>query len=130
MRYLYAYQVSRLVRLLVARTALKIATEPKDFIASDDGGLFTVKTFGTWTVVGPLRLSQEQTQANCHRVIVKEVDSDKPSQHHFIIENKVKEVITPKDLNRMLELEFNEMPCDNEYTHSHEDNICRRNAYI
>ena len=72
MRYLYAYQASRLVRLLVARTALKIAIEPNDFIASDDGGLFTVKTFGSWTVVGPLRLSQEQIQANCHSVMLEE----------------------------------------------------------
>ena len=39
------------------------------------------------------------------------------------IENKVKEVITPKDLNRMLELEFHERPGDNEYAHSHEDKI-------
>ena len=96
--------------------------EPKDFIASDNGP-FAVKTFAGWTVVGPLRSSQEQTQASCHRVIAKEVNSDKPSQHHFIIENKVKEVITPKDLNRMLELEFHERPGDNEYAHSHEDKI-------
>ena len=96
--------------------------EPKDFIASDNGP-FAVKTFAGWTVVGPLRSSQEQTQASCHRVIVKEVELDKPSQHHFIIENKVKEVVTPKDLNIMLELEFNERPGDNEYAHSHEDKI-------
>ena len=73
--------------------------------------------------MGPLRSLKEQTKASCHWVIFKEVDSHKPSQHHFVIKNRIKEVITPKDLNRMLELEFSERPGDNEYSHFHEDNI-------
>ena len=58
-------------------------------------------------MIGPIQKLQNQTQVNCHRVMVKEVDSNRLSQHYFTVEDKVKEIITPKDLNRLLDLEFN-----------------------
>ena len=94
------------IGLLIGSNCPK-AIEPRDFIVGDHGGPFAVKTFAGWTVIGPIQKLQSQTQVNCHRVMVKEVDSNRPPQHYFTAEDKVKEIITPKDLNRMLDLEFN-----------------------
>ena len=94
------------IGLLIGSNCPK-AIEPKDLIVGDHGEPSAVKTFAGWTVIGPIQKVQSQTQVNCHRIIVKEVDSNRLSQHYFTVEDKVKDIITPKDLNRLLYLEFN-----------------------
>ncbi len=84
------------------------AIEPKDFVASKNGGPFAVLTFAGWTIVGPLYMSNDDQTVDCHRIMVQEVSADKPSDRHFMVEESVKELVTPEALNRMFELDFNE----------------------
>ena len=97
------------------------AIEPKDFIVSEDGGPFAVKTFAGWTVVGSQPRSDVQTNVSCNRTLIEEIVPGKPFQHHFVFESKVKEIVTPQELNQMFELEFSERPCIQEYGHSIQD---------
>ncbi|CAB4008562.1 Hypothetical predicted protein [Paramuricea clavata] len=96
------------------------AIEPRDFVASNNGGPFAVLTFAGWTIVGPLYLSDNENEVDCHRIVVQEIGSDKPSEHHFMVEDSVKELVTPESLNKMFELEFNERHCQKEQ-YSQED---------
>jgi hypothetical protein len=88
--------------------------EPRDFVASNNGGPFAVLTFAGWTIVGPLYLSDNENEVDCHRIIVQEIGSDKHSGHYFMVEESVKELVTPDSLNKMFELEFNERHCQKE----------------
>ena len=98
------------------------AIEPRDFIVSEDGGPFAMKTFAGWTVVGSQSHRYDHTaNISCHRVLVEEIVPGKPFQHHFVLESKIKEIITPQALNRMLELEFNERSGETEYGQSIQD---------
>ncbi|CAB3989972.1 Hypothetical predicted protein [Paramuricea clavata] len=54
------------------------AIEPKDFIVSEDGGPFAVKTFAGWTVVGSRPRSDVQTNVSCNRTLVEEIVPEKP----------------------------------------------------
>ena len=98
------------------------AIEPRDFIVSEDGGPFAMKTFAGWTVVGSQSHRYDHTaNISRHRVLVEEIVPGKPFQHHFVLESKIKEIITPQALNRMLELEFNERSGEMEYGQSIQD---------
>ena len=109
------------IRILIGSNCPK-AIEPKDFIVSEDGGSFAVKTFAGWTVVGSKPHSDVQTNVSCNRTLIEDiVPPGKPFQHHFVFESKVKEIVTPQELNQMFELEFSERPCIQEYGHSIQD---------
>ena len=72
--------------------------------------------------MGPLHMcNKEHSTVSCSRVAVKEVGSDRPFDHHFMVEDKVKEIVTPQALNKMFELDFNERPDDKKQGHSQED---------
>lgn len=107
------------IGLLVGTNCPK-AIEPKDFVASKNGGPFAVLTFAGWTIVGPLYMTNSDDMVDCHRIIVQEVGSDNPSEHHFMVEKSVKGMVTPEALNKMFELEFNEQHGDKKQ-HSQED---------
>ncbi|XP_028418430.1 uncharacterized protein LOC114543776 [Dendronephthya gigantea] len=95
------------IGLLIGTNCPK-AIEPRDFVASSNGGPFVMLTFAGWTIVGPLYMSNDDHSVDCHRIIVQEVGSNKPSEHHFMVEESVKELVTPEALNKMFELDFNE----------------------
>jgi len=65
--------------------------------------------------------NEEHPSVNCHRVAAKEVCSGRHLDHHFMVENKVKEIVTPQVLNKMFELDFSERTDDKEQGHSQED---------
>ena len=71
-----------------------------------------VLTFVGRTMVGPLCISNNDHTVDCNRIIVPEAGLDRPSDHHFIIEKSVKELVTPEALNKMFEFEFNKRHCD------------------
>ena len=98
------------------------ALEPVDIVAGENGGPFVVKTFAGWAIVGPLHMcNKEHSTVSCSRVAVKEVGLDIPFDHHFMVEDKVKEIVTPQALNKMFELDFSERPDDKKQGHSQED---------
>ena len=109
------------IGLLIGTNCPK-ALEPKDFLASENGGPFAVKTFAGWAIVGPLLMSnKEHLVVSCNRIAAKEIGSERHFDHHFMIENKVKELVTPQALNKMFQLDFCERSDDKEQGYSHED---------
>jgi len=50
-----------------------------------------------------------------------EVCSGRHLDHHFMVENTVREIVTPQVLNKMFELDFSERTDDKEQGHSQED---------
>ena len=98
------------------------ALEPIDVLASEDGGPFAIRTFAGWGIVGPLYMCDtELSSVNCHRVAATEVGSGRHLDHHFMVERRVKEIVTPQALNKMLELDFSERTEDKEQEYSRED---------
>ena len=96
------------IGLLIGSNCPK-ALEPFDILASQDGGPFAIKTFAGWAIVGPLYMSNKELPTmSCNRVATKEVGSGRHLDHHFVVENKVREVVTPQALNKMFELDFSE----------------------
>jgi len=72
------------------------ALEPIDILASEDGGPFVIKTVARWAIVGPLyACNEDHPTVNCHRVAGREVCSRRHLDHHFMVENKVREIVTP-----------------------------------
>ena len=109
------------IGLLIGSNCPK-ALEPMDVLASEDGGPFAIKTFAGWAIVGPLYMSDEEHRmVDCNRVVAKEVGSGRNLDHHFAMENKVREIVTPQELNKMLELDFSERTDDNGQEYSQED---------
>ena len=109
------------IGLLIGSNCPK-ALEPIDVLASEDGGPFAIKTFAGWAVVGPLYMcNDEHPTVNCHRVAAMEVCSGRHLDHHFMVENKVREIVSPQVLNKMFELDFSERTDDKEQAHSQED---------
>ena len=109
------------IGLLIGSNCPK-ALEPIDVLASEDGGPFAIKTFAGWAVVGPRYMcNEEHPTVNCHRVAAMEVCSGRHLDHHFVVENKVREIVTPQALNKMFELDFSERTDDKEQGHSQED---------
>lgn len=85
-------------------------------------------TFAGWTVIGPLYMSSNRylTSHGCYnnRIIAQEVCSNnKPLEHHFKVENSIKEIVTPERLNKLLDLEFSESVLGNHRKFSIEDNL-------
>lgn len=80
-----------------------------DVVASENGGPFAIKTFAGWAIVGPLHMSNKEHQSiNCNRIAAKEIGSQRYFDHHFVVEDKVREIVTPQAVNKMFELDFSE----------------------
>lgn len=67
-----------------------------------------------------VHVQEEHPTVSCHRVAAREVGS---GSHlgHFMVENKVREIVTPQVLNKMFELDFSEQTDDKEQGYSLED---------
>ena len=65
--------------------------------------------------------STEHPVVSCCRVAAKEVGSGKHHGHHFMVETKVREMVTPQTLNKMFELDFTEQMDDKEQEYSPKD---------
>lgn len=65
--------------------------------------------------------NEEHPAVDCHRVAAVEVCTGRHLDHHFMVENKVKEIVTPQAVNKMFELDFSERTDDKELGYSDED---------
>ena len=109
------------IGLLIGSNCSK-ALEPIDALASEDGGPFALRTFAGWAIVGPLYIcGTEHSNVNCHKVAATEVGSGNHLDYHFMVESRAREIVTPRGLNKMLELDFSEQKEDKEQEYSRED---------
>ncbi|RUA07048.1 MAG: hypothetical protein DSY43_00675 [Gammaproteobacteria bacterium] len=109
------------VGLLIGTNCPK-AMEPKDVVPCPGNGPYAVLTFAGWTVVGPCRNTVQVNRIDCNCVAIKEPSTVKPSTHHVHFVSSAKEVITPKALNNMMDLEFSERKDTSELAYSQDDN--------
>ncbi|KAK3739697.1 hypothetical protein QZH41_004055, partial [Actinostola sp. cb2023] len=109
------------VGLLIGTNCPK-AMEPKDVVPCPGNGPYAVLTFAGWTVVGPCRNTVQVNRIDCNCVAIKEPSTVKPSTHHVHSVSSAKEVITPKALNNMMDLEFSERKDTSELAYSQDDN--------
>ncbi|XP_061793005.1 uncharacterized protein [Nerophis lumbriciformis] len=91
------------------------ALVPREVVSGRDNEPFAQKTDLGWTIVGGLDPCVDYGDAiGCsHRIVVKEVTPNSPSDQllkevHYICRTQVKEVITPLDVIKVLESDFNE----------------------
>lgn len=109
------------ISLLIGLNCPK-ALEPAGILASDKGGPFAINTFARWVIMGSLYMSStKHPVVSCCRVAAKEVGSGKHHGHHFMVETKVREMVTPQTLNKMFELDFTEQMDDKEQEYSQKD---------
>ena len=109
------------IGLLIGSNCSK-ALEPIDVLASEDGGPFAIRTFAGWAIAGPLYMcGTEHSNVNCHKVAATEVGSGSHLDYHFMVESRVREIVTPRAVNKMLELDLSERTEDKEQEYSRED---------
>ena len=90
------------MKKLLIRSNCPKAIKSKDFIVSESGGPYALRKFGGWTVVGAHQCPDDFSNVSCHRVYVEELASGKAFQHHFVIDNKVKEIICSQEYGQSL----------------------------
>ena len=81
-----------------------------------------------WGIIGVIDASPNSEDAIgvSHRLLTREVPEaivmpDSSSEVHFAIRNSLKEVITPSQVNKMMELDFNEQLDTSKCKESRED---------
>ena len=111
------------IGLLIGTNCPK-ALEPKDVVSSKNGGPFVIQTFAGWTVVGPLVASNSKCRiTQCNRTVTKEMAVEQRTNSHFVDGNVIKEIISPQQLNKMMELDFSERNNSSKYAYSQEDRL-------
>ncbi len=86
------------------------AIKPKQVIPGRSSDPYAIRTLLGWDIIGPVTGSTttEDSDVLCHRVAVKEIGSEEFSSHSFVVEARVKEIISPEAVKRMFERDFNE----------------------
>jgi hypothetical protein len=64
---------------------------------------------------------EDHAMTKCNRIVAKEVLSELPMNHHFAVDQVVKEIISPGMFNKMMEIDFSERKGNNEREFSQED---------
>ena len=65
--------------------------------------------------------NEEHPAVDFHRVAAVQVCSGRHLDYHFIVEDKVREIITPQAVNKMFQLDFSEQTDEKELGYSQED---------
>lgn len=103
------------------------ALVPREVVSGKDNEPFAQKSDLGWTIVGGIdpRIDYGEAIGCSHRIIVKEVtpnpSSDQLSKEvHYICCTQVKEVVTPSDVIKVLESDFNDRKIEDSH-YSQED---------
>ena len=106
---IYPYQNNLQVGLLIGSNCPN-AIKPKQVIPGRSSDPYAIRTLLGWGIIGPVTGSTttEVSDVLCHRVAVKEICSEELPSHSFVVEARVKEIISPEAVKRMFERDFNE----------------------
>ncbi|XP_028417981.1 uncharacterized protein LOC114542688 [Dendronephthya gigantea] len=101
-------QASMEIGLLIGCNCPK-ALKPQKVIPGGEDDPYAVKTRFGWGIIGPTntKWSASDEYSTCHRIVTREVGSARLADK-FVLDTRPKEVINPKDINRMFELDFSE----------------------
>ena len=84
------------------------ALEPIKIIPSEEGGPYAFKTALGWCVSGPM--SSSSSKVNCNRIFVRNITNGEVSNHHFRIQDEVKESSLSSMLMDLYNNDFSESP--------------------
>ena len=84
------------------------ALEPIKIIPSEEGGPYASKTALGWCVSGPMESSS--SKVNCNRIFVRNITNGEVSNHHFRIQDEVKESSLSSMLMDLHNNDFSESP--------------------
>eukprot|EP00112_Aurelia_sp_Birch-Aquarium-sp1_P006390 Seg1706.9 transcript_id=Seg1706.9/GoldUCD/mRNA.D3Y31 product="hypothetical protein" protein_id=Seg1706.9/GoldUCD/D3Y31 len=90
-----------------------LALEPHEIIPSQDGGPYAFRSCLGWCISGPIIECAENGKAvRCNRITVTDAGSAKIADHHFVVEDTVKDVTTNELLRKMYHTDFSETKLD------------------
>ena len=100
--------VGLLIRVNCAR-----AMKPREVIPGSDEDPYAKRTNLGWGVIGSINLDEDgedDGRCSCHRIISREIGEGlSRTVSHFVMRTQVEKVFGPAQVNRMFELDFNEM---------------------
>ena len=119
---IYPYQENLQVGLLIGSNCPN-AIKPKQVIPGRSSDPYAIRTLLGWGIIGPVTGStnKEDLDVLCHRVAVKEIGSEELPSHGFVVETRVKQIISPEAVKRMFERDFNEVKYATQPTLSMDD---------
>ena len=95
------------IDLLIGGNCSK-ASEPLEFIPSDQGGTYAFKTLLGWCIVGTIGKTTFDTTVTCSRISVQDKVSKNVSPHYFAREAEVRDVAIEQMLKKIYSAEFND----------------------
>eukprot|EP00794_Sanderia_malayensis_P004020 gene4020-4569_t len=92
-----------------------LALEPHEIIPSQDGGPYAFRSCLGWCISGPIIKSAEnEILVRCNRIAVSDAGSTKIAEHHFVVEDAVKDVTINEILTKMYHTDFSEAKLNDE----------------
>ena len=103
------------VGLLIGANCAR-AIKPREVIPGMDSGLYAMKTALGWGVIGNLCLNysgEESEHCTCDQIISRENGAEASKTiGHFVLKIHVKEILSPAQIGKLFELDFNEAVWD------------------
>ncbi len=119
------YQRNVEVGLLIGLSCTK-AIKPKEVIPGSEDEPYAVRTVLGWGVIGVVDKNsgvyEENSNISVNRTIANEVKPQDQGRFRLALNTQVKEVLSPQQINRMMEQDFNECKSDGPAM-SHEDRV-------
>ena len=84
------------------------ALKPLDFIPSEQGGPYAIKTLLGWCMVGTISETTSDTTVACNRVSVQDESSKNISSYYYAMETEVHDIGIQHMLMKMYTAEFND----------------------
>ena len=99
------------------------AIKPREIISGNDDDPYAKRTALGWGVIGLVTsgaCKYDDASVGVNRIVAREVQLSTKKICYFALETHTKEIVSPVQVNRMFELDFNEMKME-EPTLSYED---------
>ncbi len=86
------------------------ALKPQEVIPGSEDDPYAIKTRLGWGIIGPTNMNlsaDDDVASSCHRILTREIGGAK-IEEKFRLDTRTKEVINPREVVRMFELDFSE----------------------
>ena len=90
------------------------ALKPQQVIPGCEEDPYAIKTRLGWGIIGPTNVNvspSDDVASHCHRILTREIGSTRVEEK-FRLDTRAKEVINPREVLRMFELDFSERERD------------------
>ena len=109
--HLMPYRQDVNVGLLVGANCTR-AIKPREVIPSADDDPYPIRTTLGWGVIGnvnPKENGKQNDHCSCNRIVTREIGAESSKTvGHFVLKTHVKEVISPAQVGKLFEFDFND----------------------